>query len=216
MFAAAGLSPWLDLYTSQFILQHLAKCFVCPACWLFLSSQTTTLRCVDPFLLSHVWMSARLCHVVSTNYTHLAAGGDIGGQISVLMCSYPTEFLHLGIGAGSRCTRLQTNSQAIWSIKAFSLEQRLKLGTLVMAERNSPSVRDEKLNQGCCLALMPYTKGCLSDRIKLFSTWNVGKICWVLNWDQCLKTTQGWWTLPLMPDFPGLEINMLTHTISFC
>lgn len=66
-----------------------------------------------------------------------------------------------------------------------------------------------------CLGLIPYTKGCLSDQIKVFSTW-----VWVWSagfWTRTTAWRPGWWALPLMPDFPGvLEMNMLILTISFC
>lgn len=143
-------SPWLDLDICQFMLQHLAKCFVCLACSSFLSSQTPSLGCVDPFLFSHVWMSACISCAMWFQPTQLTGGGDTGAQISVLMCSHPTEFLHLRIRAGLGA-RLQANSQAPRSTKAFSLEQRLKPGALMTTERNSPSVKRWELKPGLCV-----------------------------------------------------------------
>lgn len=146
------LSPWLDLDIRQSMLQHLAKCFVCTACSSFLSSQTSSLGCADPFLFSHVWMPAHISYAMWFQPIIPKLLVVVTLELRSVSWCAPTQlsFSTWGSELASRCTKLQANSQAIWSTKAFSLEQRLKLGTLMTTERNSPRVRWE-LKLGLCV-----------------------------------------------------------------
>lgn len=89
------------------------------------------------------------------------------------------------------CARLQVNSQAIRSTKAFSRGSNCEPS---WQQKDITQVSEPRIDtRALYFDLIPYTKGCVGDRIKVFSTRNASKICWVLNQYHCLKTTPGWW-----------------------
>lgn len=156
--------------------------------------------------------------MVSTNYTQLAGGGYTGAQISALMCSHPSpcgDQSWLPSVPDCKPTARQYGTPRHSALRRGSDWEPL------WQQKEIAQVSETRTEtRALCLGLIPYTKDLwfsLSDQIKVFSTQNVGKICWLFNSDHCLKTTPGWWALPLRRDLPDvLEINMLTHTISFC